>query len=110
MIVNINHKVSCCVQQGVVIVDRGESRESQSVMSRLGRRGDSGHNLQGLVLCPGGRGDRSKGRKSRSVMLCLGRRGYSGHNLQGLVLCPGERGDSGQERITKYHVFRKARR
>ena len=74
MIVNINHKVSCCVQQGVVIVDRGESRESQSVMSRLGRRGDSGHNLQGLVLCP------------------------------------GERGDSGQERITKYHVFRKARR
>ena len=71
MIVNMNHKVSCYVQEGMVIVDRGES---QSVMSRLGRRGDS-----------------CKGRESQIVMLRLRKRGDSGHNLQGLVLCPGGR-------------------
>ena len=39
-----------------------------------------------------GDSDNGKGRESQSDMLCLGRRG-----------------DSGQERFTKYVVFRKAR-
>ena len=57
---NMNHKVSCYVQEGMVIVDRGES---QSIMSRLGRRGDS-----------------CKGRESQSVMLCSGSRDDSGQS------------------------------
>ena len=82
-----SHKVSCYVQEGVLIVERGEShggRGWEEVV--VVDRGES----QGLVLCPGGRGDRE-------------------HESQGLVLCPRGHGDSRQGRVTKCHVaFRKA--
>ena len=61
VIVDIIYKVSCCVLESVVIVDR---RESQSIMCS-GKHGGSGQKSDGLVLCPGVRGDSGQGRVTK---------------------------------------------